>query len=193
MKEEVFTIRSSILPSLSYQVLLRGTLLGGVGALSLLLAGAFLPPQKMQVWGPFFFLVGLGMIAWGLLPYKRLKRLEEKPYRLSLEGDEWLHFSCGGKALLSIPIGSIESMKYDEKGLIYGIGIVLKNPVPHKVMIQDPSFNMIRFLDWSRKQHGCDLFLSYFSRRSFQSLQDYMFPGGISKINVPAEVEDQHP
>lgn len=174
MEKETFTIRSSISSSLMRKTLMRGTVLGGIGALTLLYAGIFLPLQQMKMWGPILFLFGLGMITWGLFPYKRLKRLEEKPNRLDIEGDDWLHFSAGEKSLFSIPMVAIDHLTYIEKSHSYGIGLFLKNPIPQKIIINDSNVDIEKFIQSSRKQYGCDLFLSYFSQRSYEMLNGFV-------------------
>lgn len=173
MENETVTLRSSVLPELMRQTLLRGTVLGVIGALTLLFGGVFIPIQEMKVWGPFLFLFSVAMITLGLLPYKRLKRLEEKPNTITIEGEEWLHFSAKGKPLFKIPIPSIDHISYIDKNH-YGIAIFLKDPLPKKLMVQETHFDLAAFYKRSLSQHQCDLFLPYFSQRSFYALQEYL-------------------
>lgn len=180
MKSETITIRSSVLPDLMRKTLRRGTLLAGIGVLALLFGGVFIPVEKMRIWGPFLFLFSLGMITWGLLPYKRLKRLEDKPSMLVVEGDGWLHYSVGGKPLFSIPIASIDRTVFIDRPSIYGIGVFLKNAnlenpglrsVYSELDADTPILGyLLKYTEWSRKLHGCDLFFPYFSQRSFNTL-----------------------
>lgn len=172
--EETITIRSGVLAPVMRQALMRGSLLAGIGVLSLLIGGAFLPVDLMKVWGPFLFLFGVALITWGLLPYKRLKRLEENPYTLTGEGTSWLHFSARGKALFSIPIVSIDHIDYLDQGNVYGIAVLLKEPLIQKLVVDDPNFDLGDFRRRSLKTHSCDLFLSYFSKRSFLALEEHL-------------------
>lgn len=174
MEKQKASLRSSVSSAMMQKTLLRGTFLGGLGVLILLAAGIFVPPDQMKVWGPFFFLFSLGLITFGLLPYKKLKRLEEKPYTLTIEGEEWLHLSSQGKPLFSIPISSIDHIDYMDRSDPYGIAVFLKNPLPKKLTVQDPNFDLAAFYQRSLNQHQCDLFLSYFSRRSFIALQEFV-------------------
>jgi hypothetical protein len=114
------------------------------------------------------------MITLGLLPYKRLKRLEEKPNTITIEGEEWLHFSAKGKSLFSIPIPSIDHISYTNKTNHYGIAVFLKDPLPKKLRVQDTHFDLAAFYKQSHNQYQCDLFLPYFSQRSFNALQEYL-------------------
>ncbi len=170
------TIRSSVLPDLMRKALLIGTLLGGVGVLALLCGGVFIPLEEMKVWGPLLFIFSIALITCGLLPYRHLKRLEENPYTLTIEGGAWLHFSAKGKSLFSIPISSIDHIiPIDQSSKsLYGIGVILKDPLPKKLVIQDPGFDLLKFRTQSLKLHQCDLFFQYFSRRSFNSLHDHL-------------------
>ena len=175
MKEnEKVTLRSSILQPFMRHILWKGTLLGGIGVASLLIGGIFIPLQEMKIWGPLLFIFSLALITIGLLPYKRLKRLEEHPYVLTIDGMQWLHFSAKGKPLFSIPICSIDHIDYIDKGNMYGIGVFLKTPLSKKLVVQDRSFNLAEFRKRSLAVHQCELFLSYFSRRSFATLQEHL-------------------
>lgn len=174
MNEGITTIRSSVLARLMRQTLLRGSFLAGVGIFCLLLAGIFLPLSEMEMWGPLIFIFSLGLITWGLLPYKRLKRLEENPYEIAIEGEEWLHFSAGQKLLFSIPICSIDHIIFIDQKNEYGVGVFLKKPLSKKLRLENSNFDLVGFQERSFKKYQCDLFLSYFSLRSFTSLQEYL-------------------
>lgn len=155
------TLRSSIRPELMRKTLWQGTFLAGIGALLIVTCGAFLPPPLMRTWGFFIFLAAIALITLGLLPYRRLKRLEENPYALFIDDQTNLRFCSKNKLLLTIPLDSIQSTTYLEKNDRYGIAIFLKNPPPKKIEVQ-PNVNLSRFSDPS-----CDLFLPYFSERTY--------------------------
>ena len=174
MENETMTIRSTVLPVLMRKTLWKGTLLGGIGVLALFFGGIFTPLEEMKVWGPFFFIFSVTLITLGLLPYKRLRRLEDKPSSLILEGEEWLHYSVKGKPVFSIPIASIDHIICIDKSSKYGIGVILKDPLPKKLVVQDASFDLTQFRARSLKLHQCDLFFQYFSHRSFNELQEYI-------------------
>jgi len=156
---EALTLRSSISQTLMRSSIWRGTSLAGLGVIVLLVAGTFLPLAEMKVWGLPLFGLGIGLITWGLLPYRRMKRLETNPYTLTID-HEWLHLAAKGRAIYSIPRESIEGIDFVEQREIYGMGISLKKPIPKKVIVH------VKL----RKYGGYDLFLPYFSRRAYEQL-----------------------
>jgi len=178
MKNESVTIRSSIDSQVMKRALIKGTLWGGLGGLLLLIGGIFLPLQEMKIWGALLFIFSFGLITYGLLPYKRLRRLEENPDQLTME-DNWLHFLVRGKLLFSIPVESIDHLEWidsngrDSNGNVYGIKVFLKNPLSKKVIIQSPKFDFAKFRQDSLKKYQSDLFFPYFSKRSFLSLNNF--------------------
>lgn len=149
---------------------IRGTILSGMGILILLACGAFLPLEKLKIWGFPIFLISMTLITWGLLPYRRLRRLEMSPYRLTLDDKKWLHFAKGTSQQFGIPLCSLERIDYIEKKHDYGIGITLKEPLPKKLVVYINHFSLMDFRRKSLKRYGCDLFLPYFSNRSYQEL-----------------------
>jgi hypothetical protein len=162
------TIRSSIKPELMRFALFRGTLIATFG-MGVILASGGLPVKFLTLWGIPLFFIGITCIGVGLLPYRHLAKLELKPHTLSYDGEDFL-FQKLGKPLFKIPEISIEKMVYLEKGRIYGIGIWLKSPLEKKVKILVPQFNIARFMRSANRFEGCDLFLPFFSQKSFKSL-----------------------
>lgn len=167
------TLRSCILPALMRKTLLRGTFLGVLGG-AVLIAGAFISPESMSPWGAALYVFSLVLITVGLLPYKRLKRLEGRPDRLTIDTGQELHFFTQDKSVLSVPLCSIDHMAYLDQGNHYGIRIFLKDPLPKKLVVHDPGFSLVHFRARSLSVHSCDLFLAYFSKRTFSVLQDYL-------------------
>jgi hypothetical protein len=185
--QESIVLRSSVLPGLMKQTLLKGTLKGGIGVALLVFGAIFLPSQEMKNWGIVFFIIAFTLLTWGLLPYKRLKRLEENPNSLILEDDFWIHFAVKGSKVFSVPVNSIERIDYFPYGLSlesdkqkaseecakngkYGIALWLKTNGFSDIQ-KAPHFNLERFHRISRQNYGCDLFFAYFSPRSYQTLK----------------------
>lgn len=168
------TLHSAVQPPLLRRALLRGSCLAAAGGACLLLPGIFMPLPVMQVWGLPLFLAGMGLIALGLIPYRKLKALEENPYRIILEGTSALKFTSKGKPLFTLPRVSIKQIGYTEEEKTYGIAITLKSPLPEKLRIEKEGFDLAGFRDRSLKQHNCDLFLPYFSRRSFDVVNEWI-------------------
>ncbi len=110
--------------------LLYGSLIAAIGALLLVFGGAMLPPASLALWGFPLFLVAIGFITCGMLPYRRLKRLESDPYVIKIEGNS-LSLLRGGKTLFHVNIPEILEVLYVEEGSRYGMELVLKGS-PHK-------------------------------------------------------------
>jgi hypothetical protein len=145
--------------------------LGGSGALLLVLGGTIMPLEMISLWGIPFFLIGLFFIAIGLLPYRQLTKLQLRPHEIHYDGDTFM-FLKQGKPLFTIAAISIEKMSYLEREHLYGVGIWLKRPIEQKVKVLQPHFNFAAFMsDSMQRFEGCDLFLPFFSERTFKELK----------------------
>lgn len=160
MSEPIFTLRSSIKPSLMRQAVIRGSLLSGTGGLLLLLTGIFLPLPLLKLWGFPIFLISIALITWGLWPYRCLKNIESNPNRIIIDENEWMHFSEKGKPIFSLPLNKISKINYMEQKNIYGIAFFLKDGDPQK----------------NNQKDECDIFLAYFSKIAFNELEAHMTP-----------------
>lgn len=169
-QRETLTFRSSVKPRLMNLALKRGALFGGVGAFILLLGGSLLSVDQLKIWGIPIFLIGITLIAIGILPYKKLNSLQTNPHMLLYDG-QTLIFCKKGKPLLKIAEKNIDRIEYLEKANLYGIGVWLKFPINDKVKVLQPHFDYVSFTTHSREHfQGCDLFFPYFSERSFNEL-----------------------
>lgn len=174
MEPATLKLRTSIKNSLKRYVLFRGTIVAAAGMIILVISAATISPSVLRYWGlPILFLAGL-LITIGLLPYRRLCRLELKPDEIIAVGGTKIHFVTNGKHILTIPKDSIARLEYYEGHHRYGIGIWLHHPPPEKIIIHDRQFNIIAFEKKSRREWGCDLFLAYFSKNAFESLKDFL-------------------
>lgn len=147
MIEKAIKIRSSIKTSLKRYTLLRGSLLAVAGASILLFAGSWLPVDVLKIWGLPLLICGGGLITLGLLPYRKLSRLETKPNEI-IVSDSCVHFVQNGKPMSAIPQKDIQRLSYLEQGRHYGICLLLKKP------------------------SGVSLFFPYFSESAFEELKD---------------------
>lgn len=160
---------TTITPRIKRQLLFRGTPIASLGILLLSYGGVFLSPSQLNIWGIPLVLLSIMLIAIGLIPYRRLCRLESTPDCLVLD-TTGMTLVQQGKRRYMIPHDSIEKMEYIEKGGDYGIGIWLKQPIPEKVVVYDPRFDMQLFQNKMVKRYGCPLYLSRFSRRTFAQI-----------------------
>jgi len=171
MNGNELTLRSSIRSSLMTFILFKGTIFASLGGILWMASGAFLPPHQLKIWGLPLFLIGLALITYGWLPYKRLRSLEVKPYLLTLDENHLMHFSAMGKPLFSLPCDDIAHHAFVEKKRLYGIAIWLKDPLPKKIIIRSPNFDFDSFRTTSLKRQSCDLFLPYFSKHAYQQFE----------------------
>lgn len=173
-KQNNLKFRTTIKPSLSRRILFKGVAKAAAGAALFIFGGVFLPVGSLSHWGIFLFLIGIGLIGWGLYPYKKLMNLEVKPYEIIIDEDSrMLCYNNKEKPILSIPLDSIEKLSYFEGLENYGILIHLKTSSSLKVALHDLSGRGIRLPKGCLKQDEKMLFLPYFSMRTFQELKTY--------------------
>lgn len=125
--------------------LFRGTSIAAIGILIIAFSGAFLSPKQLDVWGLPILLSGIFLIARGLIPYRKLCRLETAPNKITLSEEGLTLFE--GKKVHRVPLSEIERLEYTEKKGLYGICLYAK---------------------------GGTLFLPYFSRRVLESLLSHL-------------------
>ncbi len=143
MNKDFIKLRTSIKPDLMRKALFRGSLLGGSGAIILFLSGTFLRVQILSIWGLPLFFLSLGLITLGMLPYRRLTRLEKNPDGIIVSSDDLFIYRRKGKVILTTPLSMIISCEYVDDESLYGIKI---------------------------KANGIEYFLPYFSERASKSL-----------------------
>lgn len=155
MLESILTLRSSIHPSLIRDAVIRGSCLAGAGGLLLFLGGIFLPTLLLNMWGFPIFLGGIALVTWGLWPYRRLKNLENDPYRIIIDDKHVLYMTWKGKMRVKVPLEAITKIEYIEQDNThpYGIKIYFKNKL-HK------------------ETQTTSLILPYFSKYAFEELAE---------------------
>jgi len=171
MTQDSITLRSSIRPDLKKSILLKGSTIAIVGFLPLLYAGTMVPAEYLQFWGFPLFLLSFGMMAAGLIPYRKICKLEEQPNEIILSNDA-LQYCENRKRTLTIPISNIDSISKIENGKIYGIGLRLKNS-ESKITLHQP-IEIEKLIKKTGKTYGVDLFFPYFRERSFQELDTFL-------------------
>lgn len=172
--QDYYKIRSSIQPYLLQHSLMRGTILACFGALLLILSGIFVPETLLSALGLPLFLIAFGVITLGLLPYRRLKRLEYRPHEIIISDEEKFLFAWEGNPLFTLPFASIEWMKPVKLKSSYGIAIKLKSHPPKKIVVQDRSFDLKHYIGKCQSSYSCDIFLPYFSLKGFHELNDFL-------------------
>lgn len=170
MKADILTIRSSIKPELYKKTLFKGSFLSFLGFLPLLYGSLWMDVSSLSVWGIFLFAIGIGLIMFGMIPFKRITTLQKHPNELHWINDQSISYNHLGKKMLTIPINSIQSLSYFEDSAIYGIKLNFKKQMDEKLTVHDPRFAYERYEKESQRRYGCDLFFPYFSKRGFTRL-----------------------
>lgn len=114
--------------------------------LILVLGSILIPKETLEKWGIYLFFLSALLMAVGLVPYRRLQKLESNPNKIIIN-DSYLLYIREEKTL-SIPIEQIQSLEWVERTSIYGINLRLKN--------------------------GQTKFLAFFSKRSFDELKEIL-------------------
>ena len=171
MDSDIIKLRSQITPALKRSKALVGTVLASIGMTTLLFGSLFLSVEKLSLWGLPIFVLGFGFISWGLVPYRKINKLEVHPHEIVIKDDKSIRIYLRGKGAFTLPINSIDKIGYKDSDINYGIGIWLRQPVPEKIIVHDRTFNMPQYQLDSKKKFGCDLFLPYFSKSSFEEMR----------------------
>lgn len=159
---EPLTLYTCVPSSFMQKTLLKGFLPALIGIVMLLYSGIFFNLAVLTSWGFFIFIMSLGLITVGLLPYRRLTRLASNPDKMVFS-DHVLYYRKN-RCVLDLPSQAIEKMEYFENGDVYGIGVWLKP----EFKAQDTHTQQR-----AKNKFQSDLFFPYFSRRSFEELQHW--------------------
>lgn len=164
--DEELILRSSIRSGLLKTALIKGFSMAFIGAFGLLLAGIFLPPPLLKGWGLLLFILFIGLMASGLIPYKRLLQLQTKPNELRAVGLKDLEYWSKGQKIISIPLESILEMNFVDDQNKYGIALKT-----HPKGIEINKNNLQRFQVLTGSTQRWDYLFLYFSKRSLDELQ----------------------
>jgi hypothetical protein len=155
--------RTSIHTPLKKKTLFRGSFLAGIGIFFLIYGGVFLDVSQLNSWGWIIYAVGIGLIAYGLIPYRKLCALENSPNELVIE-DNTLSYFSKKKPVFSLACSDINEFNYIDSQTPYGIAILLNQPMENKIIIYNQKAANTVF-------SGVPiLFLPYFSKRTCERL-----------------------
>lgn len=160
-------IMTSIPPKVLKEQLFRGSLLSFIGLCSIFGAYFSLNEKELACYGWILFLAGMSAIAYGMIPFRKLTRLQIFPYYLQITTTHLIYFK-GEKPLLEIPKIDLLKITYRQEGDKNGIGVSLRKR--DKIHIYDYKESKTVF----RKASNVDLFFPYFSRTSFDQLLNYL-------------------
>lgn len=161
-------LRSSIRPEVLNKALKRGMFFAGIGSCILLFSGVLIPEKYLKILGLPLILSSILLITLGLYPYQKLKRLEITPHEITILDENTFLFSWKRKPFLTIPFSEISSVKFIDSNIRYGIALDLRNLSVVKACNNE--FDVTVFMKTCKAKYGCDLFLPYFSKRSFDEL-----------------------
>lgn len=167
---DLLKIYSSVSPKVEKKALFKGSFIAGIGVLLLAFSGSFIKEPLLKIWGLPILILSASLITYGLLPYRRLMRLQRKPNEIILS-EELLQYVENNKRQITLPLSLIKKASYLEDKDDYGIGIWLKSAeYSEKIIVHNPSFDLQKKVNQSEKRWKCDLFFPYFSRRSFSRI-----------------------
>lgn len=167
---DLLKIYSSVSPKVEKKALFKGSLIAGMGVLLLAFSGTFIKEPLLKIWGLPILIVSGALLTYGLLPYRRLTRLQKKPNEI-IVSEELFQYVENNKRQITLPLSLIKKASYLEDTNNYGIGIWLKSAEnSEKIIVHDPSFDLQKKVKESERKWKCDLFFPYFSRRSFSRI-----------------------
>lgn len=171
MRSQILTLRTTLYPFLVRQTLFKGFCISLIGMTLLVYSGTFIPSHLLKFMGLPVFIMGIGCLAWGLLPYRRLSRLELQPDKLEALEAKSIDFFSKGEKVLSLPFNAIQSFDYFQKEGIYGLVILLKTPshklrIPSSIFLKEADKRLLNTLQ-------ADFFFPYFSQHSVRELKDW--------------------
>ncbi|MDP1879461.1 MAG: hypothetical protein Q8K60_00810 [Parachlamydiaceae bacterium] len=167
---DTIRLKTTISSPFLKHALMKGLWISSIGLVGILIAGVFIPVIYLKTWGWLIFLIGIGFIAGGMIPYKKLSKLQLKPNELLVFSNH-LEFYSKGEKKLTIPLNSIDKIEYFENKNFYGIGLFLKHPTPEKIIIHKNGKWINKIRREGQQYLQSDLFFIYFNRRAFKELQ----------------------
>lgn len=163
------TISSAILK----KALFRGTLLAGLGMVFFFYGGLHLSVDILEKWGLLLWAGGFGCIILGLLPYKKLLKLQLHPHRL-IVSEGYLDYYVQEKKMLSIPLEAIQSIDYIDAPL-YGIALLTYTNSVERIRVHD-RLSQAQKMRKQGKVYNTSLFFPYFNHYAFKQLLEELNP-----------------
>lgn len=172
-------LRTSIAAELQRGRLLLGSAIAAPGIL-LMIWASFLSPQLLARWGVVFALLSILLIALGLIPYRRICRLQLHPNQIALE-EENLTYVIGETPRFRLSKEGVREIAFLKERGGYGIGLWLHLPIEKKITVIDPRFDMQKFMNQSRRR-GCDLYLPLFSERAAAEIEEWLQNSRLNQV-----------
>lgn len=173
MAKEILKIRSTISSSLLRTVLFRGYALACLGMFILVTAGSELQIEYLHQWGWILFLIAIGFITLGMLPYRRLTRLQLTPNELILIDHDHVLYTHKGKQLLKLPLKTVAQSRYISDLTHYGIAVWLKSPPIEPIRVFQSPEDVENIRRKGNSIDGADLFFPYFNQRAYAEWMEW--------------------
>jgi hypothetical protein len=124
-----------------------GTFLAFLGIAPLFLAALF----GLHSSGLYLFCFSMAMIAWGLIPYRKLQRLEKMPSKIMIDDTSILYVK-NNVTEWAVPLKNIQQVYFKKRYFDYGANLVFSaSPQP--------------------------IFLPYFSKRTCDEIKSLHYRG----------------
>ena len=171
-------LRSSISTQLVTRALFKGVVLSSLGICGMCYGGVFLTLSTLTQWGWLLYILSIGLITLGMLPYRRLIKLQLNPQELWLTTNhEVLYFSKKRK-LLTLPLEAVESLEYIDTWNQYGIAVKLKSPIQRPIIVHERPEEVEKLRRGGASLNQPDLFFPYFSRYVCEELKSWQNENG---------------
>jgi hypothetical protein len=155
--------RTCVKASWKQYLLIRATLLGGAGMLILVMASILLPVNQLSYWGFPLFIFSIGLVAGGMIPYRRLVQQERNPDEIILTKDDKLVYHRQGKKVGLIPLSMVDKIVYIDSQKNEGISLLIHRQLMGSERIIIYQKQQLQFLNGN-------IFLPHFSERTFKEL-----------------------
>ena len=129
---------------------MRGLLFSVIGGLLLLGMGTFARQEILTIWGLPSFALGIFLIAFGMIPYRNLTKLETHPHQILFD-KEALTFISNKGSNVTVPYSEIKKIRSYEGKVRYGLWLERKEnaPVFLPYFLDDPGLHEIVHADQS--------------------------------------------
>lgn len=120
---------STVKGRVKQHLLFRGVLFSSLGTLLLLGMGIFARQEILSNWGLPSFSLGIFLIAYGMIPYRNLTKLEIHPHQIIFDREAFTFISNKGNNF-TVPYQDIKTIRFFEKKTHYGLWLERKGAPP---------------------------------------------------------------
>lgn len=162
-------IQSTIDATTLKKSLFQGTSISALGALLFIVPTLFLSIPYLSRWGLYLFTISFFLIAIGMLPYKRLLKLQITPHVIEFL-PEGIALWWKQKKICFISFSHLASIVYQADKKIPGIQLHITgidHYYCHKKIVD-------RWQQKMQKKYRCDFFIPYISQKSYFKAQKFL-------------------